>query len=118
MGHLIRFLRRLRHRFQVWRFKRRERHENSVIAQQQRQISAQQDSWDSEVVGLKKENRELSESHERHVRELASQIQVLEAENERWKEVWAREAKRLEFEAAKLVRGAREYAEAPGKLAT
>jgi hypothetical protein len=118
MGHLFRFLRRLKHRFQVWRFKRRERHENHIIAQQQKQITAQAAAWDSDVATLQKQIREQSVGHEQHISGLASQIQVLEAENERWKEIWAREAERLAFEAARFERGKREYSEAPGKLVT
>lgn len=112
MGLFLRFrfwLSRLRYRFSAWRFKRREDHENFLIAAQQKQISHLSSGWDLESAKLHQQISAMITKFEHEKRELELALRMAITERDQLDEVVARDRARVAEETALFTRREQEH---------
>lgn len=119
MGALEKFrrrIRRLRYRFKAWRFRRRELHENRIIANQQKQIEALHSAWEEEVSRKDRHLAQVREDFDKERRELTLQIELATDNIEQLEEIICRDRARVKAEMSHHVRLAEENENKPGLI--
>lgn len=111
---LVRATVRLRLFFQALR----KRHQNRVIAKQQKQLEKMAADWLAEVELLRESLRKYRETAANRESELTAKVEVLQLKVEMLHELTSRERERIAFETARFARGVVECQNMPGKLVT
>lgn len=96
----------------------RKRHQNRVIAKQQRQIEKMAADWLTEVDSLRAALAKQREAATNRESELAAKIEVQQLRIEMLSELTSRERERIAYETARFARGVVEFQQMPGKLVT